>query len=553
MARKQKQQVASWYWNVSAILTPFVLIAGLVMMYYQHQVEAFAKESDRIYRQVRANHDDFKRGQLVAQMGQVATEIGFGMAGVLDGVGNIQPGEVPRSIRTSVVTPEDLTAPDEKKGFVLVRYLQTDKEFFGEGSGATGMVHEYAAARHWLREFDSRVRRYLAFKSFQYYTVHTIEIQGGEAAVAEGDLRRPVTVRDNIPQPDAAAIEGAWARQQEQRQPPADRTMQPPVEFTLELVFRRQMQLMVDLARVNHHQHSLLYADVSGGTGATTPDGRPIRVGTAGETDQLDSIKARLQVLSRRVDERTNSSTTALDNAYRTTDQAIIETVQRINDINNITISGTARLEDLASQFSGELYAHQADAGRFEDLIRGMPRIKSLIRLDKPVSDGEVTYSDYTRRVCHINLGSADGVKAGQRFEIWRTHGRDQDRFVGVVEVVRTLSAHFSLCSVIALTDSSDPVRKNDTLVTRIWSGGRFLTVALHGEFEPPNQVYTKERLTELLTLAGCRVVDRVQPGVDLVVLGSNLFSDSWYREARNDLRFDTIREEEIRLYVDAR
>jgi hypothetical protein len=40
---------------------------------------------------------------------------------------------------------------------------------------------------------------------------------------------------------------------------------------------------------------------------------------------------------------------------------------------------------------------------------------------------------------------------------------------------------------------------------------------------------------------------------VDLVILGSNLFGDEWYREARNDLRFAAMQEDSIRLYVDPR
>src|SRR5690606_24456051 len=157
-----------------------------------------------------------------------------------------------------------------------------------------------------------------------------------------------------------------------------------------------------------------------------------------------------------------------------------------------------------------------------------------------------VSYSDYSRGIVHIDLGHADGVKAGQRFEIWRLHGFEKDEFVGVVEIIRTLSPHFSLCTVLTLTNEDDPVRKGDKIVSRLWHEGKFLSVALHGSYEPPNEAYTKERLSELLRQAGVKVVDKVQPGTDLVVLGSNLLGDAWYRRARNDLRFDTLREDDV-------
>jgi hypothetical protein len=550
MAKKQ-QKVASWYWNITAILTPFVLVAGLVLIYFQHLSDVYAAESERIYQQVDRTHKNFRSGELITTMRDVAQEIGFDMGDIFEGVGQVQPGEVPRSVRASVLTPEELMAPRDEQSPVTVRYLDTDRLFFGQDG--EGFVHEYAAARRWLRELDQRVRRYLAFKSYHYYTVATIEIEGEEAAVAEGDLRRQVIVRGGVIEPDPGALDRAWTRQQEHRQPPADSGMKPPVEVTLELVFRRQMQLLADLARVNHHQHNLLFADVSGQTEVQMPDGRRISVGAAGEDQQRRHVIEQLETLERRINERTATSTRRLDTIDSATGDIELQTVDRIRRINLVTESSVGRLEDLSAQFSGELAAHQEDADRFEDMIRNLPRIKTLIRIDRAISDGEVSYSDYGRRVCHINLGASDGVVAGQRFEVWRRHGREQDQIVGVIEVVRTLSAHYSLCSVIGLVDESDPVRKNDTIVSRIWSNGRFHSVALHGTFEPPNQVYSKERLSELLAQAGCRVVDRVQPGVDLVVLGSRLFSDQWYREARNDLRFDTIREEEIRLYVDPR
>ena len=115
------------------------------------------------------------------------------------------------------------------------------------------------------------------------------------------------------------------------------------------------------------------------------------------------------------------------------------------------------------------------------------------------------------------------------------------------------LSAHYSLCTVLTLSNATDPVRKGDKLVSQLWQDGQFLTVALHGDYEPPNEAYSKARLIELLKQAGVNVVDKVQPGTDVVILGSNLLGDEWYRRARNDLRFETLKEDDVRLYVDPR
>jgi hypothetical protein len=552
MAKKQK--VASWYWNITAILTPFVLIAALVLIYNQNRLDSYEAESARILKQVTDTHRDFQSTvtpqRLHAQMRDVASAIGFRMGGPLDGAQNVQPAEVPRTVRANVVPPEELTATDQ--GPLLRNYLEADGHFFGDGT-SPGYVHEYVAARKWLDELENRVKRYLAFKSEQYYTVRTITVAGEEVGVAEGNLRRTYNLQNGEARIDTAAMNEAWSRVRAGAQP-VDPSLQPPVELTLELIFRRQMQLLTDLATVGHFQHNLLYAEVQGPTALRFPDdGTAVAVGRAGETARLASIRQRTADVTRGINDRTSTAQRVIDGLSRDADEMYTDATGRGGQISRVALSQEARIEALADQFEQERIAHQYDASQFASMIRALPRIKTPIRLEMSIKDGDITSSDYSRGVCRINLGSADGVRAGQRFEVWRRHGREQDRLIGVIEVVRTLSANFSLCTVLTLVDESDPVRRHDTIVSRIWNEGRFVTVALHGDFEPPDQMYSKERLAKLLEQAGCRVVDRVQPGVDIVVTGSNLFGDQWYREARRDLRFDTIREDEIRLYVDPR
>jgi hypothetical protein len=315
----------------------------------------------------------------------------------------------------------------------------------------------------------------------------------------------------------------------------------------MELVFGLQFQLIGDLLTANHHQYGLLYGEVAGAIDKSTG------VGYIGEEMRTADVRDKFGALAKLIGTRgteAGSRLNALANA--TISSADLTSVEAEKVAGRVQGMGT-KIDDLAQAFETERATHQADAEAFEKLTRNIPRIKTPIKIEKRQPDGEISYSDYNRRVVHIDLGAADGVRAGQRFEVWRFSGREADLTIGVIEIIRTLNDHYSLASVLSLVDDQKPVNKSDKVISRIWDNGRFLTIALHGSFEPPTQAYSKERLTALLQQAGCRIVDKVQPGTDMVITGSNLLGDDWYRKVKDDLRFEGLREEDIRIYVDPR
>ncbi|MCB9894887.1 MAG: hypothetical protein H6839_10590 [Planctomycetes bacterium] len=539
-------RVASWYWIISAILTPFVLIATVLWAYYAQEVQSYRAEGTRLVSQVEEDHKTFD--PVLSHMKSVAAVTGFQMG---DPLGNID------AVKGSITRPNvfsgenERTAPAEKRSPLLNAYLDAESRFYGAGEEG-GYVHEYAAARDWLNTFERKLQRYVYLKGYQYYTVKTIDIGGASVAVAGGDLTRELDT-DSLMPPEAA-LEAALADHGTNK-PPVDKVMQEPTKITLELVFRKQTQLIRDLVSANLHQYNLLYADVAGEVEYVDSAGRTqrISVGFAGEKASQKDTDAALDKLSAAVTRRKEDSAEKLRDAGEVAETAITETDAKETRLQLMAVANDGRIEDLQRKFESEKLTHEGDAGKYEDLIRNLPRLKIPVKLDKSDPDGEISYSDYARGVTHINLGYSDGVRIGQRFEVWRLHGFEKDEFVGVVEIVRMLSAHYSLCTVLSLTNDADPVRKGDQIVSALWHNGKFLTVALHGTYEPPNEAYSKERLTELLKEAGVRVVDKVQPGTDVVILGSNLLGDEWYRRARSDLRFDTLKEDDVRLYVDPR
>lgn len=534
---KQASKVASWYWIISAILTPFVLLATVLWAYFALQSQGYRAEARQLASKIEADAADFE--PMVAHMKQLAAVTGFNMGDPLKGVDAVKA-----QVSGPAAIQEQEAKPYEDRNPIYNIMRDAEGKFYGAKDQA-GHVHKYMASREYLGEFEKQLKRYLAFKGYQYYTVRTIDIGGKTVAVAGGDLNRPIQLVDDAYFPPDAEVEKA-ASDLAGGKPFNERSLQPPTRVTMELVLRKQTQLISDLVAADQHQYSLLYAEVTGDVGG-------VPVGYLGEEKRREDAIRAVNGLNGQVDGRRDVSNTRLQEAWESAELALTETKAKKQRYELLTLAAESRIGGLADRFEAERAAHETDALEFQKMTRLLPRIKVPLKIEKREPDGEITYSDYRRSVVHINLGRADGVRAGQRFEVWRLHGREQDAVVGVVEIVRTLSDHYSMCTVLSLVNDNDPVRKNDKIISRIWHKGRSLTVALHGTFEPPNQAYSRERLVELLKLQGCTVVEKVQPGTDIVITGSNLLGDEWYRKARDDIRFETLKEEDVRVYVDPR
>lgn len=537
---KQPSKVASWYWITSAILTPFVLVATVLWAFFTIQSQTHRAEAQRLAAQIESDAKDFD--PLVVHMKELSAITGFEMG---DPLKDLDASQAAVSL-PSPIAEQEPAKPYEDRNPVYNIMRDAENSFYGQ-SGQAGHLAKYVSTRAYLTEFEKRIKRYLAFKSYQYYTVRTIDVGGATVAVAAGDLSRKFTAKDGTYFPDEADIEAAAGRASAGEEP-SDPTLRKPARITMELVLRRQSQLVSDLVAANQHQYNLLYAEVAGEAGTDK-----VPVGYLGEEKRRDDVLKAIGGLNGLVDGRRDVSVSRLSEALESADTGLVETRAKKARYELLTLAADSRITALADRFEAERAAHETDAEEYRKMTRLLPRIKTPIKIEKRESDGDVTFSDYARRVVHVNLGRADGVRAGQRFEVWRIHGREQDVVVGVVEIVRCLSDHYSLCTVLSLVNDNDPVRKNDKIISRIWHKGKFLTVALHGTFEPPNQAYTSARLAELLKQQGCKIVEKVQPGTDIVITGSNLLGDEWYRKARDDIRFETLKEEDVRVYVDSR
>ena len=177
---------------------------------------------------------------------------------------------------------------------------------------------------------------------------------------------------------------------------------------------------------------------------------------------------------------------------------------------------------DLALQdLEQEADALEQDLERMLDLFvqlrtDGIPRSAAALRHTEPV--GRIQRIDDASRFYTINLGRADNIRRGTRFMV--KGERDGEQYAkAMIEVVDIMNENFSTCRLVQRFDDSEPIFAEDPIYNRFFHNGRFLRVALVGEFTPEVSPYTEERLIRFLEEIGCDVQEEADVNTDLVIL----------------------------------
>ena len=137
------------------------------------------------------------------------------------------------------------------------------------------------------------------------------------------------------------------------------------------------------------------------------------------------------------------------------------------------------------------------------------------------VADGKVLVAKNGIPTAFINLGRKDLLQPGTVFRVKSASG---GAVKGYCEVTRIEDER----AEVRLYSFSDPVAnyatEGDLLFNDLYTPRVTRTIYLMGRFGAP---YGKEQLTNLLRRLGNRVVSKMGPGVDLVVLGNNPINEA--------------------------
>lgn len=141
---------------------------------------------------------------------------------------------------------------------------------------------------------------------------------------------------------------------------------------------------------------------------------------------------------------------------------------------------------------------------------------REALRQPPNVADGRVLVAKNGIPKAFINLGRKDLLQPGT---VFRVKGPNDDSVKGYCKVTRIEDER----AEVRLFDFIDPVgnyaSEGDLIYNDLYTPRVTRTMFLMGRFTAP---YGKEQLTNLLTRLGNRVVSKMAPGVDTVILGNN-------------------------------
>jgi len=130
-------------------------------------------------------------------------------------------------------------------------------------------------------------------------------------------------------------------------------------------------------------------------------------------------------------------------------------------------------------------------------------------------ADGRVISSSQVAGRAYINLGRKDMLPVGTVFKI-TAPGKTESKAMGRVTKIEQDRAEIE---VTDLKDRFDPVVQNDQIYNALYTPGLKRNIVLLGRFSYPLR---KDDVKRLLEQLGNRVVDKVAPGVDMAIIGSD-------------------------------
>lgn len=141
---------------------------------------------------------------------------------------------------------------------------------------------------------------------------------------------------------------------------------------------------------------------------------------------------------------------------------------------------------------------------------------RETLRKSADVADGKVLVAQAGVATAFISLGRKDMLQPGT---VFRVKSPASSAVKGYAQVVRVEDIR----AEVALMDFVDPIgdyaREGDLLYNDFYTPRVTRTIYLMGRFSAP---YNKPELTNLLRRLGNKVVDKMAPGVDTVILGND-------------------------------
>ena len=184
-----------------------------------------------------------------------------------------------------------------------------------------------------------------------------------------------------------------------------------------------------------------------------------------------------------------------------------------------------AQVSERDKNLEAEKQAHAADNLKNSKEIGTLRAVISAhterMKLLNPpqAADGEIVSSSPMVARAYINLGRKDMVPVGT---IFRVMGRGKQDVKAYAEITK-LEQDRAEVKISGLKDALDPVVKGDQIANDLFAPNVKRTICLIGRYTYP---LTKPTVKLLLENLGNKVVEKVGPGVDLVIVGGDSLNE---------------------------
>lgn len=231
-------------------------------------------------------------------------------------------------------------------------------------------------------------------------------------------------------------------------------------------------------------------------------------------TDKNQS-DAKFSTVKSDADSRSRTNEQELEQARTDFDSAKTD---KDRHIATLQASLNAKADELTSYKEEALAEQKRLEGRIALLKTQLSAMTEQIAMIQPpsVADGQVIVAENGIERAFINLGKKDMLPPGT---VFRIKGRTDDGVKGYCQVTKVEDER----AEVRLYDFVDPIsdwaRPGDRLFNDLYTPRMTRTIFLMGRFSAP---YGHEQLANMLRRLGNKVVTRMGPGVDLVILGND-------------------------------
>ena len=206
---------------------------------------------------------------------------------------------------------------------------------------------------------------------------------------------------------------------------------------------------------------------------------------------------------------------------FRTTWDNAVKTQGEL--ITNMRTQIAARDGDLEKE-KQEHAADKLKSSKEANLLKGQisAQTAKMSLLNPPQdADGEIVSSSPSISRAWIDLGRKDMLQVGTTFRV--TPRGKKDQIKAYAEVTK-LEQDRAEVKISGLKDAFDPVVKGDQISNDLYGANIKRTIVLIGRFSYP---LTKPTVKLLLENLGNQVVEKVAPGVDLVIVGGDSLNEA--------------------------